>query len=250
MRLADTLKNLRILKNMTQKELAKVLDVSRNCVSNWECNLRKPSLDDLARISKFFDYPLMDLIQLLLTEQTIQDVKDINQDKEKGKTKISFVVPVFNLIMTVIVCIALVTTFIITKNINQYSKYENGIIYEDEIEKITLIVRNNRNQNNIDLAFNSIDGRHECNNISLSNVLNSYINKDDKIYINPVIKYYNYSKSISYPTKVCENKNNLLVVSNGKQLYVPYQNINYNFVLHIYDNCCYVGAYEAKEGEK
>ena len=50
----NKLKDLRLSENLTQNELAKMLDVSRSCVSGWERGLRKPSTIAIAKYHKIF----------------------------------------------------------------------------------------------------------------------------------------------------------------------------------------------------
>ena len=225
MRLADTLKHLRILKKITQKELAKILNVTRTCVTNWESGTRKPSVEDLSNISKFFDYPLVELVKLLLAEKTLQEVNELNQDKTNTKTKISFIVPIFNLILTAIVCITLVATLIIAKNINQGSKYEKGIIYEDEIEKISLDITNNRFKNKLDFIFDRDKKIFEINNIFLPSKFDSTFFVNEKIYISIFIKYYNYNKFVQPAISFYETNQNLLKLSENGKIFVSYQDI-------------------------
>lgn len=52
------IKKLRKEKNLTQKELGFLLNVSRNAVTNWECGTRMPSADQYYELSKIFDVPV------------------------------------------------------------------------------------------------------------------------------------------------------------------------------------------------
>lgn len=52
------IKDLRIAKGLTQKQLADSLNVSQNAVYNWENKKREPSLDMIKKIAKVFDFPL------------------------------------------------------------------------------------------------------------------------------------------------------------------------------------------------
>lgn len=52
------IKKLRKEKNLTQKELGFLLNVSRNAVTNWECGTRMPSADQYHELSKIFDVPI------------------------------------------------------------------------------------------------------------------------------------------------------------------------------------------------
>lgn len=52
---AERLKGLRIMKGMSQSELAKELCVSRSCISNYERGSRYPDYEMIKRIAEFFD---------------------------------------------------------------------------------------------------------------------------------------------------------------------------------------------------
>ena len=59
----QTLKELRIEKNLSQRELGKALNVCNQSVSFWEIGSREPDLDTLVKISHYFDVSLEDLLE-------------------------------------------------------------------------------------------------------------------------------------------------------------------------------------------
>lgn len=63
------IKKLRKEKNLTQKELGFLMNVSRTAVTNWECGTRMPSADQYYELSKIFDVPL----QYILGTTNIQE---------------------------------------------------------------------------------------------------------------------------------------------------------------------------------
>lgn len=52
---AKRLKELRTTKKIKQEELANILDVSQNTISNWEKNISEPSLDKLILLANYFE---------------------------------------------------------------------------------------------------------------------------------------------------------------------------------------------------
>lgn len=54
MTLNENIKRLRIARNLSQVDLAKVLGVTKQSISNWENNNIQPSIDMLIRLSEFF----------------------------------------------------------------------------------------------------------------------------------------------------------------------------------------------------
>lgn len=73
--LNDKIKELRISNGMTQVELATALNVSKQCVSNWENNNILPSIDMLIKIAKYFSVSTDYL--LCLDNHKYVDVNDL-----------------------------------------------------------------------------------------------------------------------------------------------------------------------------
>lgn len=55
MKFADTLKNLRELNHVTQKDLAEYLEVSRATVAGYETKNHQPDYEKLEKLAHFFD---------------------------------------------------------------------------------------------------------------------------------------------------------------------------------------------------
>lgn len=62
MKFADTLKNLRELNNVTQQQLAKVLEVSRATIAGYETKNHQPDYEKLEKIASYFQVPIGFLI--------------------------------------------------------------------------------------------------------------------------------------------------------------------------------------------
>ena len=62
--LGDIVKQLRLSHNLSQVQLAKSLNVSKQTVSNWENNNILPSIDMLVKLSDFFSVPTDYLLEL------------------------------------------------------------------------------------------------------------------------------------------------------------------------------------------
>ncbi|NLK77581.1 MAG: helix-turn-helix transcriptional regulator [Clostridiales bacterium] len=60
----ETIKNLRIAHNLNQVQLASVLDVSKQTISNWENNNILPSIDMLIKIANYFGVSTDYLLEL------------------------------------------------------------------------------------------------------------------------------------------------------------------------------------------
>ena len=53
--LPEKLKELRIEKGLSQREVSSALGMTRNAFTNYENGYREPSLDNLKKICQFFD---------------------------------------------------------------------------------------------------------------------------------------------------------------------------------------------------
>ena len=62
--LADKIYELRKKRNLTQEDLAILLDISDKSVSKWENGTSKPTIENLKKISEIFDVSLDDLIEI------------------------------------------------------------------------------------------------------------------------------------------------------------------------------------------
>lgn len=54
-KLAEKLKELRIEKGLSQREVSSALGMTRNAFTNYENGYREPSLDNLKKICQFFN---------------------------------------------------------------------------------------------------------------------------------------------------------------------------------------------------
>jgi len=61
MQFGEKLKKLRVSKNMTQKDLAEIINISPQAISRWENNEVEPSLETLRRLAEFFEVSMDDL---------------------------------------------------------------------------------------------------------------------------------------------------------------------------------------------
>ena len=63
MNLGEMIYRLRTEKQMSQGELAEMLEVSRQSISKWENNSAVPELDKLIRLSEIFEVSLDELVK-------------------------------------------------------------------------------------------------------------------------------------------------------------------------------------------
>ncbi len=87
--LNENIKKLRLLRSISQVELARALNVSKQCISNWENDNIQPSIEMLIKIAKYFDVSTDYLLDLEnqnsisvegLTEFEIEHIKLVVSD--------------------------------------------------------------------------------------------------------------------------------------------------------------------------
>ena len=57
------LKELRLEKNLSQRELGKIFNVCNQTISFWELGSREPDLDTLIKIAHYFDVSYQSLLE-------------------------------------------------------------------------------------------------------------------------------------------------------------------------------------------
>ena len=114
---SDKLKKLRLSKNLTQDQLAKLIYVSRSAVAKWEQNKGFPNIDALQRISKIFEVSIDDL----LSDKELKILEVINNKK---KISLQRKIIISLSILTAIILIAFISLTVIyhPRNISKYVK--------------------------------------------------------------------------------------------------------------------------------
>lgn len=79
--LGDQLKYLRITNKITQVELARKLNVSKQSICNWENNNIMPSIDMLKKLCLHFSCTADFLLELELEEELILDATQLTIDQ-------------------------------------------------------------------------------------------------------------------------------------------------------------------------
>lgn len=80
MNFGEKIKNIRKEKKMTQEQMANILNVSRQAISNWENNKNFPDLEMIIKISSFFSLTLDELIlgdDDTMTKKLIKDGSEV-----------------------------------------------------------------------------------------------------------------------------------------------------------------------------
>ena len=83
MSLGETIYRLRTEKNLSQGDLAEMLDVSRQSISKWENNSAVPDLEKIIKLSEIFEVSLDELVKGEEAPRRTETVNSIPQEKVK-----------------------------------------------------------------------------------------------------------------------------------------------------------------------
>ena len=84
--IGNLIRSARELKNMTQNELAKKLNVTVSAVSNWENNLRYPRFEELISLAKE-----LDIGEELLDMKTVKEAPISKKEIIEMSKKIDYI---------------------------------------------------------------------------------------------------------------------------------------------------------------
>lgn len=124
-KLGTAICSLRKSKNITQKDLADVLNISDKSISRWECGTSRPDLEMMYRISSYFGIAYQSLIEAHLSDKHDDDkiveniIKEFS-DMNKKKAKIIKI----SLIVSIIIIIVLIIGFAFSKSYNRFKVYK------------------------------------------------------------------------------------------------------------------------------
>lgn len=125
MEFSEQIKMIRRRSKLTQEELAKKLNVSRQAVSNWENNRNLPDLEMLIKISSVFEISLDKLIlgDAKMNKMTEKLIKDTDENR-KAKFNMITTISGFFLMLMGFMC------FVIKANSVEYVD-RHGFLHEN-----------------------------------------------------------------------------------------------------------------------
>lgn len=148
-------------KNLTQKQLGKLLNVSDNIISKWETGKQEPPIDELIKLSKILDISLQEIFNSEENKHNYE--KHINKIKKSNKNKILYIIII---LLSIISILSIVTVFNVKNNEYTVDKY----FYNDKTYEIkSLIINNNYNSMYI---IESIDYKNNNQNTRKSIIVN------------------------------------------------------------------------------
>lgn len=90
MELRDKLILLRKEKELSQADLAEILNVSRQAISRWEMGTSVPSMDNLSALSRLYNVSVDSLMRPDNNAETIVKEQVNNEEKEEANIKRSY----------------------------------------------------------------------------------------------------------------------------------------------------------------
>lgn len=172
---------LRKDKNITQKDLATLLNVSDKAISRWERGHSKPDLEMIYQISKFYNVPFNKLIMVRVASEHKEDkiVSSIINELSKIGTRKAKIIKT-SLFISIALVLFLIAAIIFTNSYNRFKVYR--VHGENEyINKIrgTYVETRLRDE----LVIGEIDFKNDSD-INLDNVdVDIYYVKNKKEYI-------------------------------------------------------------------
>ena len=100
MNLGEQIYNLRKKKNMSQEELASVLNVSRQTISKWETGESNPDIDKIVPLCNFFEISTDEFLK----DRDIVYEKNLTKEKKKNKAlTFSLCLIIFGVMMILVI---------------------------------------------------------------------------------------------------------------------------------------------------
>lgn len=243
MNFGNLIAELRMKKNLTQKELANKLYVSDKTISRWENNYNLPDIDMLHIISKFFKIPLSELAILRVSAEGNEQVsKEIIKEFTKENTKKKRIIKYIS-IFSACAIIFLIGVLIFTNSFNKFKVY-NVEIESDRIVSLEGVYIETRIKNS--LYFNNLVIKNYIQNekdiISVElyylendeeNILYSYsslnnirfISNDSYIKINNLNKYFD---NLYIKVTIIDSKNNEQIYTGKLKFILDFSNNKIN----------------------
>lgn len=217
------LAKLRKERNLTQQELADILNVSNKTISKWETNTTAPDIDSLKRLSQVLNVP----VDVLLGNSNITTTPKISKSKPSKKKTILLSAL---LLITIFLIYYLITNFI--PHTKSYT-----LISGDDRYGITGNLTTTGEEYYLSITVRGI-GDELFNNIVITNVEYSILIDDKIVYNNGdllstisltekiILSKYLSKITINHTDKSAENLKS--IIENGIILQVKYIEENNN----------------------
>lgn len=187
------IKELREKKKMSQTELASLMYVSRQAISQWENGVHLPDVDKLAPLAKILGVELAELLE----GEYIQDQKKQNdvlvdtiQTKQIQKKKI---IKTFTIVVVILVLILL--AFLVYYFINSYKSLKiYSVGYQDENMKVYGVIVLSRTETYYNISAAKLNVKDMELYVKEDNIENSIVKKEASMITTRDNNGYSYIK--------------------------------------------------------
>ena len=124
MTLGEKISKLRKENNLTQEELAEILDVTRQSVSRWELDIAFPETDKLLKLCNVFECSVDYLLKNDLLDKNSTSIEP--QENSNKKYKVWLYISI-----GIIISLLIALFLIIGINLKSYNKDDFYVIFED-----------------------------------------------------------------------------------------------------------------------
>lgn len=248
MNLAKNIKLIREKNNLTQEEFGRLVGVTRSAVSKWERGISDPPIDSIKDIADFFKVSVDELtgVSTLIENTYITNIKEAkvnirNQHILSRKNKIVFIVPIINVVLSLLVITSLLVVLV-----NAYIEYNNQdtntkLVYAN-IESVSLkIYYPDKGIEDIKMEKASFNQGYLLENINIIN-----INKHEKAlrtHFSVIVEFKNgYFSDLSRTYQLTVKECNF--VFQESLLVYPYfvNSGTYSFIFYIENEMGYLEA--------
>lgn len=258
---SEKIRELRILNNLTQDDVAQACYVTRSTVANWEAGRRLPDIETIVLLARLFNVS----VDELLNDEELDIVKCDNyiEQIEKICNKPTLV-SVFRGI-TIIIIIAVVAILIPIKHKQSEYEYWNSedelveeIAVEESLYKLNIecdgLVESYNLKKISNYTLSTITNNFKIN-MNTNEITEAYMTEDVNVdFINSKDKNCIKNKafiSISDEKNICINSNYRCINSNinilssspqSKYKYISFEG-NYSILLFVVHDSYYIGAF-------
>lgn len=177
MNLAKNIKLIREKNNLTQEEFGRLVGVTRSAVSKWERGISDPPIDSIKDIADFFKVSVDELtgVSTLIENTYITNIKEAkvnirNQHILSRKNKIVFIVPIINVVLSLLIITSLLVVLVNAYKVNNNQDTNTKLVYSN-IESVSLkIYYPNKGIEDIKMDKLPVNKGYYLNNIEIEKV--------------------------------------------------------------------------------
>ncbi len=129
------IRELRVKKNLTQKQLGEKIHITDKAISKWERGQSFPDISILNSLSEIFNVSVSELIngeygkkEVDVEKEMLEALQNLENKRKKQKNKIKKIIKIISIILFIIFFIIQAIYLLVIKN-NGYEYINNSIFY-------------------------------------------------------------------------------------------------------------------------